>query len=109
MRALERLFRRQIGLPPKTVIRRFRVQQAAARVAAGEAIAWTALAHDLGYCDQAHFIREFKAQTGRTPTQYAAWCAGPHGADISSATSTPSFAASARVAAGEPHRLNILA
>lgn len=82
LRALERLFRRHVGLPPKTVIRRFRVQQAAARVAAGDTVTWTALAHELGYCDQAHFIREFKAQLGRTPTQYAAWCAAAPGTAV---------------------------
>jgi AraC-like DNA-binding protein len=75
VRTLERLFRRHIGLPPKTVIRRFRVQQAAARVAGGAPVAWSALAHELGYCDQAHFIRDFKAQVGRTPAQYAQQCA----------------------------------
>ncbi|MCE9577018.1 MAG: helix-turn-helix domain-containing protein [Deltaproteobacteria bacterium] len=104
LRALERLFRRHVGLPPKTVIRRFRVQEAAARVAAGAAITWTELAHELGYCDQAHFIREFKAQLGRTPTQYAAWCAASQGGVASAPTSTPSFAASARVAAADPQR-----
>jgi len=31
----------------------------------------TELAHECGYSDQAHFIKEFKAFTGKTPTQYA--------------------------------------
>ena len=72
VRTLERMFRRHVGLSPKWVIRRFRVHEAAARVAAGEVIEWTSLAHELGYFDQAHFIREFKAQVGRTPGEYAA-------------------------------------
>ncbi|MEO8550085.1 MAG: AraC family transcriptional regulator [Kofleriaceae bacterium] len=72
LRTLERMFRRHVGLSPKWVIRRFRVHEAAARVAAGEVIEWTMLAHELGYFDQAHFIREFKAQVGRTPSQHAA-------------------------------------
>ncbi|MFT3698232.1 MAG: AraC family transcriptional regulator [Kofleriaceae bacterium] len=72
VRSLERMFRVWIGVSPKWVITRFRVQEAAARVAAGEPIGWTALAHELGYFDQAHFIREFKAQVGTTPAQYAA-------------------------------------
>jgi AraC-like DNA-binding protein len=71
VRTLERLFRRHVGVSPKWVLQRFRVQEAAARVAAGDAIEWSTLAHDLGFFDQAHFIREFKLQVGRTPNQYA--------------------------------------
>jgi AraC-like DNA-binding protein len=72
VRTLERLFRRHVGVSPKWVLRRFRVQEAAARVAAGEVAAWSALAYDLGFFDQAHFIREFKLQIGSTPERYAA-------------------------------------
>ncbi len=75
-RTLERLFRRYVGVAPKWVSRRFRVHEACARVAAGAPANWSALAHDLGYCDQAHFIRDFKAQVGKTPADYAALCAG---------------------------------
>jgi AraC-like DNA-binding protein len=76
-RGLERLFRRYVGVPPKWVIRRFRIHEACERVKTGAAPAWAALAHDLGYFDQAHFIRDFKAQVGRTPADYAAACATP--------------------------------
>jgi AraC-like DNA-binding protein len=74
-RTLERLFRRYVGVSPKWVIRRFRLHEAADRVAGGAAVDWAALAHDLGYCDQAHFSRDFKAQVGRSPAAYAAMCA----------------------------------
>jgi AraC-like DNA-binding protein len=74
VRALQRLFGSYVGVPPKWVIRRFRVQEAAERMAGGAAVDWSALALDLGYCDQAHFIRDFKAQIGRTPAEYAARC-----------------------------------
>lgn len=74
VRTLERLFRAYVGVSPKWVIRRFRVQEAAARAATGAALDWAALAHELGYFDQAHFIRDFKAQVGRTPAEYAAAC-----------------------------------
>ena len=74
VRALERLFRAHVGVPPKWVIRRFRVQEAAARIAAGGA-GCAELAQELGYFDQSHFIRDFKAQVGRTPAQYAKLCA----------------------------------
>jgi len=36
---------------------------------------WAGLAVDLGYHDQAHLIRDFKAQVGFTPAVYAARCA----------------------------------
>jgi AraC-like DNA-binding protein len=75
VRTLQRIFRSHVGVAPKWVIRRFRVQEAADRVARGEAADWPSLACDLGYFDQAHFIREFKAQIGRTPGEYAALCA----------------------------------
>lgn len=72
VRTLERLFRRHVGVAPKWVLQRFRVQEAAARVAAGQVVEWSALAHDLGFFDQAHFIREFKLHVGSTPLRYAA-------------------------------------
>ncbi len=70
-RSLQRLFQRYLGVGPKWVIRRFRIHEAAARVAAGGALNWAALAQDLGYFDQAHFIKDFKDQVGQTPTEYA--------------------------------------
>jgi AraC-like DNA-binding protein len=76
-RTLQRLFSRYVGVAPKWVIRRARVQEAAERVAHGERVDWAALALELGYFDQAHFVRDFKAQTGRTPAEYAAQCATP--------------------------------
>jgi AraC-like DNA-binding protein len=75
VRALERLFQTHVGATPKWVIRRFRMHEAAARAAGSAALDWCALAQELGYFDQAHFIRDFKAQVGRTPADYAAACA----------------------------------
>ena len=75
VRSLQRLFERHIGLGPKWIICRARVQEAAERVAAGQAVDWAALAVELGYHDQAHLIHEFKAQVGFTPAAYAERCA----------------------------------
>lgn len=75
VRALERLFRSRIGVSPKWVIRRFRVQEAALRLASGAEVDLSALAQMLGYFDQSHFIHDFRSQVGRTPKQYAAFCA----------------------------------
>ena len=35
-------------------------------------MSWADVAADLGYADQAHLIRDFRAATGQTPAAYAA-------------------------------------
>lgn len=70
-RALQRLFRTYVGVSPKWVINRYRLHEAVEQVARGEPASWTRIAQDLGYFDQAHFIRDFRRLTGRTPAQYA--------------------------------------
>jgi len=75
VRTLHRSFERYIGVGPKWVLRRSRVQEAAERVASGAPVVWADLAVELGYHDQAHLIRDFKAQVGFTPAVYAQRCA----------------------------------
>jgi AraC-like DNA-binding protein len=70
-RTLQRLFHQYVGVSPKWVINRFRLHEAADRVATGQNIDWAKLAVDLGYYDQAHFIKDFKAIVGCTPLEYA--------------------------------------
>ncbi|MGH7532934.1 MAG: helix-turn-helix domain-containing protein, partial [Gemmatimonadales bacterium] len=70
-RVLQRLFGRYVGVTPKWVIRRYRLLEAVERVAAGGPGHWSALAHSLGYFDQTHFIKDFRALVGRTPAAYA--------------------------------------
>ncbi len=70
-RTLQRLFSRYVGVGPKWVIKRYRLHEAAEHVAAGDVVDWPALALDLGYFDQAHFIKDFKAIIGRPPADYA--------------------------------------
>ncbi|WP_229398813.1 helix-turn-helix domain-containing protein [Micromonospora okii] len=74
-RRLQRLFLDHVGVGPKWVIRRYRVQEAIER-AAGGPVDWAGLAADLGYADQAHLIREFAAAAGLTPSAYARRLAG---------------------------------
>lgn len=50
------------------MIRRYRLHEVTARMAAGGAIDWAALAADLGYADQGHFIRDFKSMFGEPAT-----------------------------------------
>jgi AraC-like DNA-binding protein len=69
-RTLQRLFREYVGVTPKWVLDRIRLHEAAERMAAGDAD-WAGMALDLGYFDQAHFIKAFKAVVGRSPAAYA--------------------------------------
>ncbi|RMI44960.1 AraC family transcriptional regulator [Actinomadura harenae] len=71
VRGLQRLFAEYVGIGPKWVIRRYRLHEVTARMAAGGAIDWAGLAADLGYADQGHFVRDFKSMFGEPPTWYA--------------------------------------
>ena len=75
-RALQRLVQRRIGLTPKWLIQRRRLQEAAERLRAG-GTTLSNVAAVLGYADQPHFIRDFAAVTGMTPGQFAALHARP--------------------------------
>jgi AraC-like DNA-binding protein len=70
-RTLQRIFSQYVGVGPKWVIKRYRLHEAAEQLAAGEVVDWPRLALDLGYFDQAHFIKDFKTIVGRTPAEYA--------------------------------------
>jgi AraC-like DNA-binding protein len=70
-RTLQRLFRRYVGVSPKWVIQRFRLHQAAGQLDEGKVEDLTRMALDLGYFDQAHFIKDFKTVVGKTPAEYA--------------------------------------
>ncbi len=71
VRTLQRLFGDYVGLAPKWMIQRYRLHEALERVSADRKVDWAHLALDLGYFDQAHFIKDFKALVGRTPAEYA--------------------------------------
>jgi AraC-like DNA-binding protein len=71
VRGVQRLFAEYVGIGPKWVIRRYRLHEVTERMAAGGEIDWAALAADLGYADQGHFIRDFKGMFGEPPTWYA--------------------------------------
>jgi len=54
----------------KWVINRYRMHDALTSVEANENIDWAKLALQLGYYDQAHFIKDFKSLIGKTPKNY---------------------------------------
>lgn len=70
-RTLERLFSQYVGVSPKWVIQRHRLHEATELLANGAALDWPKLALDLGYFDQAHFIKDFKTIVGMSPAEYA--------------------------------------
>lgn len=70
-RVLQRLFARHAGVSPTWVLRRYRLLEAAEAVREGERVVWSEVAGALGYADQAHLVRDFRAALGRTPEAYA--------------------------------------
>lgn len=70
-RSLQRLCRRRLGLTPKWLIQRRRLQEGAQRLREGRG-SLVDVAADLGYADQPHFTRDFQAVTGMTPGEFAA-------------------------------------
>jgi len=69
VRVLERRFRKAFHLAPQQYLRRLRVRLACHPLVYSElTLANIATAH--GFCDQSHFGREFRSETGMTPRQY---------------------------------------
>lgn len=62
--------RRLAGLPPKTLQRIGRMRRLVAEIDTRRPIRWSREAVGAGYFDQPHAIRDFKAFTGMTPTEY---------------------------------------
>jgi AraC-like DNA-binding protein len=71
-RSLQRLFAGFVGLSPKAVLARYRLQDAAASIDAGDMTDLAGLAAELGWFDQAHFSRDFHSVVGVTPSAYLA-------------------------------------
>jgi AraC-like DNA-binding protein len=62
-------FRAEVGLSPKAYARIRRLQAALRLLSSGSA-GGVRIAADVGYFDQAHFVREFRSFAGMTPSQY---------------------------------------
>ncbi|WP_291411496.1 AraC family transcriptional regulator [Actinophytocola sp.] len=65
-------FRQQVGLPPKTVARIVRFDGLLRRVGTAGRAAWSRIATECGYYDQAHMNRDFREFAGTTPTAFLA-------------------------------------
>lgn len=70
-RTLERQFARQVGVSAKTLARVVRFDEVNTRIRTDPAVPMAELTYQLGFFDQAHLIREFKALSSMTPTAFA--------------------------------------
>lgn len=69
VRALERLFVRELRLTPQQYLRRIRVRLSCHDLIYSQwSLSEVALRH--GFCDQSHFTREFRQETQMTPKAY---------------------------------------
>lgn len=71
-RTLQRITAKRLGLSPKWLVQRRRLHEAAERLSGTQRPDLARVASELGYADQAHFGRDFRAVTGLTPGRFAA-------------------------------------
>lgn len=69
-RWLQQLFRDYLGIGLKWLIQRDMLLAAARQIREDDQPDWAAIAYDLGYSSQQHFITAFKQVLGKTPLQY---------------------------------------
>lgn len=70
-----RLFNDYVGAGPKEFMRIVRFHKALYTLQTHLAMPFTVLAHECGYHDRAHLIRDFRQFSGYTPGEYVAVCA----------------------------------
>lgn len=69
-RTIERLASRYFGFPPKLLLRRQRFLRSLGKFSLDPERTWSDSLDD-HYVDQAHFVRDFRAFMGMTPSEYA--------------------------------------
>jgi len=71
VRQLQRQFDQTTGVSPKALARAIRFESIRERLMFDPNANLTDLAYEFGYTDQAHFIKDFKALTDKTPGEFA--------------------------------------
>jgi len=69
-RQFERAFREYTGLSPKLFARAARLEFALQLKRGDPLRTWTQVSHEAGYFDQTHFVKDFKALAGETPSTF---------------------------------------
>lgn len=69
-RWLQQLFQDYLGIGLKWLLKRHRLLRAAQQIRDDNQPNWAAIAYELGYSSQQHFITDFKKVLGKTPRQY---------------------------------------
>lgn len=69
LRQIERMFRTEVGMTPKTFARVARFQTALDARLKNPTATWLEIAHRVGYYDQMHMIHDFESLGRNTPTQ----------------------------------------
>jgi AraC-like DNA-binding protein len=69
-RYLNKVFRQQLGLPPKVFANIIRFQTMLRKINSDHGFASADLAAEFGYFDQSHLIKEFKEFAALTPREY---------------------------------------
>lgn len=69
-RWLQQTFSDYIGIGLKWMLQRHKLLEAAKQIRESDTPNWTAIAYDLGYSSQQHFITDFKKVLDKTPLQY---------------------------------------
>jgi transcriptional regulator GlxA family with amidase domain len=85
VRQYERRFIEEIGMTPKLFARTIRFQGALDTKRLSPHRSWLSVAHELGYFDQMHMIRDFQSLGGDAPSNVLdqsgdiqPWSLGPH-------------------------------
>lgn len=69
-RWIQQLFQDYVGVGLKWMLQRRKLLAAAQTIRDTPSPDWSAIAYDLGYSSQQHFITDFRKAVGKTPTQY---------------------------------------
>ncbi|NQD69450.1 AraC family transcriptional regulator [Sphingobacterium shayense] len=70
IRTLERRFLKETGLSPKQFSQIIKFQASLQQISGNDYTKLTDVVYENGYSDQSHFIRVFKAFTGKTPSDF---------------------------------------